>query len=73
MQVISALEVMRVLFNVFSTLNLDCSVMKIVFSAYKVGHLRQRLKGLFTLNVRRHCIFTLSNLPYVYVVDVHDI
>ena len=70
MQVIRALKVMRVLLNVLNTLNLDGSVVQLVFSAYEVGHLRQRLEGLFTLYVRGHGIFTLSNLPDMDVVDV---
>ena len=73
MQVIRALEVMRVLLNVFNTLNLNCSVVQLVFSAYEVGHLRQRLKGPFTLYVRGHGIFALSNLPDMKVVDIYYI
>lgn len=59
-----------VLLDVLDTFHLDGGVVQLVFSAHEVGDLRERLERLLGLDVGRHRVFALGNLPDMNVVDV---
>lgn len=71
MDVIVALELVRVLLSVHGALDLDHGVVQAVFAAAKVSHLLQGLEGVLgNDDVHGHCVLAHADGPNVQVVHV---
>lgn len=73
MDVVLALERVRVLLGVINTLDLNGGVIKFVLSTAQIGHLGQCLKGLDRLDVTRHGHLAHGDSPHVQIVKVDDV
>ena len=73
MDVVVAVEGVRVLCLVVDAFNLDCGMVQFELSAAPVSHGSQRLQRLVRLNVHGHRHFALGNGPNVQVVHVNDV
>ena len=73
MEVVGALEVVRVLLVILRAFDLDCGVVEFVGRAtHKVSHLSQSLEWLLRDDVSRHCVLASSQLPDMEVVYFDD-
>lgn len=73
MDVVVAVEGVRVLCLVFDAFNLDCGMVQFELTAAPVSHGSQRLQRLVRLNVHGHRNFALGNGPNVQVMNVNDV
>ena len=73
MDVILAVEVVRVLFGIVHTLDLDRGVEEVVLAAAQIRDCRQRLQRLPALYVHRHGQLAHGELPHMHVMHIDDI
>jgi len=73
MDVVVAVEGVRVLCLVVDAFNLDCGMVQFELSAAPVSHGSQRLQRLVRLNVHGHRNFALGNGPNVQVMNVNNV
>ena len=73
MDIVVAVESMRVLCFVINALHLDSSVVEFKLAATHISHLCQCLQWLVRLNMNRHGDFTLSNGPHMQVMHINYI
>lgn len=73
MDVVLAVEVVRVFLGVVHTLHLDRGVEQVVLAAAQICDCRQRLERLPALNVHGHGQLAHGELPHMHVMHVDDI